>query len=463
MRPGFLFIYRIFPAFLGLILLVVFSALGGEEAFAQEANGNNRSELESQLVELEKEAAQLDKHLQDVLEEKRTLASETEALNSEIKRRELEIRRLALAVKKAGIDIKNKSEGIVELSRKIAKSKEALAASLFVLYTYDQSNAVTVLLKNRSLSDFFTSLFYIQKVQANLETTLDDFKEERTLLEQKKAELEEFQKEQRELQTLQEVERRLLAQKKAEKDELLRLTKGKESIFQQLLQSKKRDITALRTQLFYLEKTGITAEEAVRLATLAANRAGIRPAFLLALLEVETGKQFEEGIISVGSNVGTGNWKDDLYLCYQRLGRYYGGANVAKYNVRAEKEKEAFFRITGSLSLDPDKMPVSKEPHYIGCGGAMGPAQFIPTTWQLYADRVSKLTGHSPANPWNVEDAFTAAAIFLADSGASSQTQAGEIRAAKTYLSGKPNCTTSICRLYSNRIISLARDIDRIL
>ncbi len=452
MYPGFLFRYGIFPALVGLFLLVILAGFSDQKVLAQEMSPEKRAEIENQIEQLEKEATQLDKHLQDVLVEKRTLANETEALNSEIKRRELEIRRLSLAVQKAGIDIKNKTAGIAELSRKIGKSREALAASLFVLYTYDQSNAITILLKNRSLSDFFTSLFQVEKVQANLDSTLDDFKEERTLLQEKKAELEEFQKEQQELKTLQEIERRLLAQKKTEKDELLRLTKGKESLFQQLLQSKKQDIATLKTQLFYLEKTGITAEEAVRLATLAANRAGIRPAFLLALLEVETGKQFEDGVISVGTNLGTGNWKRDLYDCYVNLGR--------KGN--AEAEKNAFFQITGKLGLDPDKMPVSRKPNY-GCGGAMGPAQFLPTTWLRFEKKVAELTGHNPPNPWNVEDAFTASAVFLSQSGAASKTTAGEIAAAKTYISGRSTCSTAICRYYSSRIISLARDIDRIL
>mgnify|MGYP001586220609 FL=1 len=264
--------------------------------------------------------------------------------------------------------------------------------------------------------------------------------------------MEESREEQQELKALQEVERRFLAQKKKEKDELLRLTKGKEALFQQLLKTKKRDIATLKTQLFYLEKTGITAEEAVRLADQAAKRAGIRTAFLLALLEVETGKQFEDVVISVGTNLGTGRWRTDLYDCYVRLGK----------RKTAEAEKEAFFAITAQLSLDPDQMPVSRRPNY-GCGGAMGPAQFLPSTWRRFQSRVSSLTGHNPANPWNTEDAFTAAAIFLADAGADSQTAAGETRAAKTYISGNPSCSRYICRSYSSRIISLARDIDRIL
>ena len=93
----------------------------------------------------------------------------------------------------------------------------------------------------------------------------------------------------------------------------------------------------------------------------------------------------------------------------------------------------------------------------------MGPAQFIPTTWRLFESRVAALTGHNPANPWNAEDAFTASAVFLAVAGADAKTTAGELAAAKTYISGNPKCTKSICRYYSSRIIALAKEIDRIL
>lgn len=436
---------RITPVILGVFCL---SAVA---AFAEEDSAK-RSELERQLQQFEQEAAKLDKSIQETQSETRTLANELETLNSEIKRRELEIKRLALVIKKTALEVKSKEAGIGVLSRKIDKSRKALAAGLFLVYVYDQDNTLTVLLKNGNLSDFFTSVNNLQKVESRLQGALGEFRDDRTELEEEKDDLEEFQEEQQDLKALQDVERRFLAQKKKEKDEILRLTKGKEALFQQLLQSKKKDIATLKTQLFYIEKTGITAEDAIKFADLAAKRAGIRTAFLLALLEVETGKQFEDGVISVGTNLGTGNWERDLYNCYIRLGK----------RKTAEAEKNAFFEITGKLGLDPNKMPVSRKPNY-GCGGAMGPAQFIPTTWLRFEDKVSDLTGHNPPSPWNVEDAFTASAVFLAQSGAASQTQAGEIRAAKTYISGRSNCTSYICRVYSNRIISLARDIDRIL
>ncbi len=146
-----------------------------------------------------------------------------------------------------------------------------------------------------------------------------------------------------------------------------------------------------------------------------------------------------------------------MYDCYLRLGR----------RSAAEAQKAAFFAITAKLGLDPDRMPVSRRPSY-GCGGAMGPAQFIPTTWLLFESKTASLTGHNPPSPWNIEDAFTASAVFLADAGARSQTRAGELAAARTYISGRPSCpprgaARTACLAYANRVVSLAGDIDRVI
>lgn len=449
---------RIFKADLikfGLVLFLGFGLIfpaGIKSLSAQELNPEERAEVEKKIELLENEAVTLDSQISQLQGASRTLANEIKLADAQVKKKEAEISRINLALKQATSEIGAKERGIAVTSQRISKNQRVLAASLSLLYIYDQSNTLVTFLKNKNLSDFFRVFTDLETTQENLENKLSKYREDRSILRGEKEDLESYKKEQQDLKALQEVERRFLAQKKAEKDELLKLTKGKETIFQQLLKSKRKDIASLRAQLFYLEKTGVTAEDAVKFAELAAQRAGIRTAFLLALLEVETGKQFEDGVISAGSNVGTGNWKKDMYDCYRNAGKAS----------RAEAEKKAFMDIVNGLGLDPDKMPVSRRPSY-GCGGAMGAAQFLPSTWLQYADRVSALTGHEHPNPWNVEDAFTAAAILLAQAGADSRTPDGEARAAKVYISGNPSCTRSICNWYSRQILSLTKDIDRIL
>lgn len=426
------------------------------DAAAQDS-GSQRDSLTKQIEALEREAADLDNQISKTQSEAKTLENQIKIFNNEIKRREVEIKRLALAVRQADIDIQAKTAGIEELETRIKKNRIILAASIRKIYDYDQESTIAILAKNETLSEFFSALDSVKNLQAQVDDLVTQLKGDKSQLEEDKTELQDFRAEQSSLKALAEVERRAVQEKKLEKDRILKLTRGKEAVFQQLLTQKKRDLAALKTQLFYLEKTGISAADALKFAELAASRAGIRTAFLLALLEVETGKQFEGGVISAGTNLGTGNWKRDMYDCYVNLGR----------KSAAENQKNAFFAITSKLNLDPDKMPVSRKPSY-GCGGAMGPAQFIPTTWLLFETKVSKLTGHNPPSPWNVEDAFTASAVFLAESGATSQTKSGELSAARTYISGRPNCPPSgsaryACQAYANRVVSLAEDIDRVI
>ena len=114
-----------------------------------------------------------------------------------------------------------------------------------------------------------------------------------------------------------------------------------------------------------------------------------------------------------------------------------------------------FKELTAELGLDPDQMPVSKKVWY-GYGGAMGPAQFIPSTWVGFKSRISELTGHNPPNPWDPEDAFTATALYSKDNGADGGTYNAEFRAAMCYLAGCKNASKKSLQFYGDDVLELA-------
>jgi len=95
-----------------------------------------------------------------------------------------------------------------------------------------------------------------------------------------------------------------------------------------------------------------------------------------------------------------------------------------------------FINICAEAGIDFLKTPVSCPAPQIGCtyGGAMGPAQFMPSTWYLFKNQVAAYVGHAP-NPWNFTDAMYAASLFLKDAGANANAY-GERTAAKRYFGG---------------------------
>jgi membrane-bound lytic murein transglycosylase B len=89
----------------------------------------------------------------------------------------------------------------------------------------------------------------------------------------------------------------------------------------------------------------------------------------------------------------------------------------------------------------------------------MGPAQFIPSTWMLYRNRVASSLGKFMADPWNPPDAFMAAAFLLADNGAVGGGYSMEKDAACKYFSGSKCSKSSWAAGYGNSVMAKATNI----
>lgn len=413
-------------------------------------NAQTKEELKNQVETLEKQVFVYEKIIDEKQSQTKTLKNELEILKQDIAKKELEIKRTNIKVKNLNLEIAETEDSIKESSERIEATKKILVSYLRDLYKLGRTDLIAMVLNSPRISHFFDEIKALENINSKAKDALGKYKTLKIRFEEEKANLEEDRYELLNLNSLLEIEKKNLGQENKQKDQLLKKTKGEEKKFQVILKDKKKDLATLKSQLFYLEATGISAEEALKHAELAAAKTGIRASYLLAVLEVETGRQFENGVLTVGTNLGSGHWKKDMYDCYVRLGK----------RTAAERQKQAYFAITNKLNYDPDKMPVSRAPRY-GCGGAIGPAQFLPGTWLLYESRVAELIGKNPPDPWKIEAAFMAAALFLSDSGADKKTTTAERTAAKIYLSGSASCQKYICNLYANNVISLAAIIDR--
>lgn len=241
------------------------------------------------------------------------------------------------------------------------------------------------------------------------------------------------------IQTLQKSEHE---KNKKEQEQVLKLT---EAEYQKSLQEKKateQKVAAIKTRIFELAGLGDTKapnfEEAYNIAKSVSALVGVRPAFLLAILTQES---------NIGKNVG------QCYLKDAGTGSGINirtGAKMAKV-MNPSRDVPPFLKITKDVGRDPFATQVSC-PMSFGWGGAMGPAQFIPSTWNIYKPRLDALLKRS-ADPWNIRDAFIAAGLYVSDYGATSQAYDGEWKAAMIYFSGSTN---KRYRFYGDSVMAIA-------
>lgn len=405
-----------------------------------------RDEITARNQQIEQIQKQIDDYQQQIdanSSKAQTLAGEIGSLNAQISKVTLEIKSLALSINQTTAQIGETQGQIAEDQIQIDSHKKALAKYIQILDQVDQQNLTVILLRNPQLSDFFGNLKNIEDTQNNLRTTIVTIKKLQAGLEQKESDLQDQKVQQISLKSLQDSEKIDLSQTKKQKDSLLKETKGQEAKFQQLVKQSKEDIARISDQITYLEQNGVTVEDAIKFGQLAALRLGIRPAYLIAVLEAES---------RMGVNVGKCNRADDPPEKSWRV-------------IMNPRDFSPFAAITAQLGLNPDTTAVSC-PQYVsgrqfGWGGAMGPAQFIPSTWVGYADKVAQIVGRSIANPWNIEDAFMAAAVKLANAGATAKTRAAEVAASKAYYSGNSKCSKAQCNSYASTIQNKAAIIEQ--
>lgn len=412
--------------------------------FAQLSPEEERQVLEKELKELEEKIAQYETDVTKTQQEKKTLQNQIYILKNKIQKLNLQIQQSNLMIKDVSLQVKDTEKSIENTSLKIEDSKEKLTDILSLIYEQDQKSGVEILLSGDSLSDFFNNLMALGNLNVKSEEMLQNIKSLKINLEDQKQSLDEEKEDLERITKIQTLQREESMATQKEQEKLLETTKGKESEYQKLLSATQKRAAEIKARLF--ELAGVpeapTFGEALDIAKYVEGITGVRPAFLLAVLEQES---------AIGQNVG------QCYLANTNTGagvKANGSGQTVPRTMHPTRDVPHFLNITQELGRDPFKTLVSC-PMSFGWGGAMGPAQFIPSTWVLYKDRVKSIIGS--ADPWSIKDSFLAAGLYLADYGAAKKTRDAEWRAAMIYFSGSTNSRYSF---YGNSVLSRADRIE---
>lgn len=446
-------------------LAVLFSLPGAISAQSvADAVSSRQQSLQRELEELERQIGQQQELLNVAQGQRKTLQSQVDTLTAEIKKTQLQVQAINLSITKLSGDIGVRNRTLSDLSAKLVAEKESLAQILRQTQVLDGYSVVNVALGSQSVSDFFGDLDAFTSIKSSLAESFDEIQRTSESTEAEKEALQGRLAEQEELRTVAKLAEQRVKAQEQEKKKLLDQTKGVEANYQKILATTQRSAAEIRAELFNLrDSAAIPFGTALAYAKAAEKATGTRAAVTLAVLKQET---------NLGENLGSGTWRADMH---------------------PTRDAPVFLYIAQALGLDADKMPVSKKPWY-GWGGAMGPGQFIPSTWVCYGgfintktntcspsggisgtafwqgpweyvaskDRVRKLLGAStPTNPWNAQHAIMATAMLMADNGASKQTYAAERLAALRYFAGWTNATKSAYAFYGDGVMGFATDFQR--
>jgi membrane-bound lytic murein transglycosylase B len=396
-------------------------------AFAQ---ASNEAQLRAELAALQQEIATKESELANQKKNSATLGRDVSILRGQIDKAKLQIQAKQKMILSLGGQINQKQNHIVELDIKKKRGENTLAQILRKKYQLEQVTLPELFLSNVTVSDYFLDGDVISSMNKSLQNSFQLIRTATAETNKEKDLLEEKKDAEADVKYSLEQDKKQVETKESEKNKLLADSKNKEKSYEQIIKERKARADKIRAELFRFaggSTKAIPFGTALEYAKAAERSTGTPAAFVLAILTQES---------ALGANVGQ---------CYissanDGTGTNRAGTKTFKNSMHPKRDIPPFLEITGDLGLDPYKTLVSCPIAGVaGWGGAMGPAQFIPSTWKIFAKKVAAITGSS--NPWDARDAITASSTYLSELGAGSG-YSGQIRAAcKYYGSGGSSCS----------------------
>ncbi|OHA92951.1 MAG: hypothetical protein A3E02_01785 [Candidatus Zambryskibacteria bacterium RIFCSPHIGHO2_12_FULL_38_34] len=406
-------------------------------------NEEQQAQWKAELAATEKEIAQWQSVLNQTKTGTASLERDANILQAKINEAKAFIKQRQIQIQQLTSQIDLKTQTIAELEAKINRGKESMAAILRSTNELDTYSLAEVMLSNQNLSQFFEDIDSYNSIKISLQDQFNEIRDLQAKTDSERKALDNKRDQETDTKAEMEVQKAKVQKDEVEQQRLITINKTKEQTYAQVIAGQQAKAAQIRAKLFQLAggTAAIPFGTALVYAQEVSVKTGVDPAFLLAIITHES---------NLGANVGK---------CYLSDLSSGAGINVDTGRIwtnlmKASRDIQPFLSITKYLGLDPLKTVVSCPIAGVGgYGGAMGPAQFIPSTWNIFTDRLESTLGHF-ANPWNAEDAFMASAFYLSDLGASGTSYSAQIKAAcKYYGTGGSTCS------YGRNVMSLKTSI----
>ena len=419
-----------------LILTLSFFAvplrqLGAQSACTDQIAGKSRAQLEQDLEACNQEITQWTETLNKTRKDSASFTTDIAALTAKIKAAQANIKGKNIAIANLAKDIAKKQSEISVLDSRINKGKEAIADILRKTNDINSYSLVEAIFSEKNLSEFFVDINTYASTEQALAILFNELREVKALTESEKTALNKKKEAEAAAKAAMEISKKAVEIDQAEKKTLLAVSQNKEKTYAQVLADRQAKAAQIRAVLFPLRDAGaIPFGLALQYAEAASAKTGVRPAFVLAILQQES---------NLGANVGS------CVIVNLTTGETKGvnTGRIFSNGIHPTRDLPLLHNLLNKLGRNPldtrVSCPIDGVPGY---GGAMGPAQFIPSTWVIIESKIASALGKTTPDPWNPADAIMASAILLADLGANTGDYTNERTAACKYYSGK-TCYTA--------------------
>jgi len=441
-----------------LIVFSILSLVGGSlpslvlaqsSACTDTTVGKSKAELQADLDACNAEIAQWTNILNNTKEQSASYKRDVAALTAKINAAQASIKAKNNAIASLSQGIAQKEAVITTLNGRLDQGKQSLSEIIRKTDALDNYSIAEAVLSDKNLSDFFIDVDTYASTEKSMEALFNQIRGVKSETEAAKEDLAKQKDAQEAARAQIAAQKKEVESDQAQKKQLLADSQNKEKSYAEVLADRQKKAAQIKAALFPLAgiDTQIQFGQALQYATAAGARTGVRPALILGILQQESNLGANVGACVI-TNLSTGETKN------VNTGRIYANG------IHPTRDLPLLQVILNGLGRDPLSTKVSCPIGTIGYGGAMGPTQFIPSTWKIIESKVESVLGKSLADPWNPQDAIYATAIMLAGDGATSQTYAAERDAACRYYSGKA-CSAGTGATYGTQVMTKAAAIQQ--
>ncbi|MDD3735110.1 MAG: lytic murein transglycosylase [Candidatus Pacebacteria bacterium] len=391
---------------------------------------NIQKKCQAQLQDLQRDKANIENKLNNLSQKENNTQWYISKIETDISYLNTNISNLNLSISQLNSAISQREKAISDLEQKIKKQKEILKEIILVIYKYDSFSTIEMFLKQSNLSEISQKVIEMNSIQKNLQRSMADIKEARDNLQKEKDALVQKKAEQEKLKAEKAMQIQSLAVKQEQQSYYLKEIQNAKTPLEREMVRVRAELQSLQAAMnqisAYLSRWVLSGDLSwASIFGAVANASagtGARPALLLGILQHETRFATNLGRTQIW-NTQSGQYRDFIEITSELCSAY------------------------GDPYCHPENLPLSGS-------GAMGPAQFMPSTWQGYRSKLMAAFPGQVPNPWNLFHAIYAMGMYVVR-------YPDDHSAACAYLLGGSNANCN--HWYASAVASAAKEWDEIL